>query len=120
MYYAPYLVLLSQLHHQIHIKIVVEDVEIYIDTGSQDGEWCMQTQIFNGDGEIPKNVKECLSSLNLFRLQTHGPYLQLVQEKESVNLVFNCIPMVSFKQFRETIKQFLEFYGLWKEFLVSA
>ena len=109
--------LLSQLKHQIHIKVVCEDVEIFIDTFADGGSWQMQARLFTGHGALPKHVKEILTSMHLFRWQSNGPYLKANREMGTVDLITTITPITSFIEFKKTVKSFLEVYSLWDDFL---
>ncbi|MDN3508348.1 MAG: hypothetical protein P0S94_05455, partial [Simkaniaceae bacterium] len=85
--YPAYLMLLSQLKQQIHIKVVCKDVEIFIDTFADGGMWRLSARVFNGGGILPYHVKEVLSSMHLFRWQSNGPYLSADPKKGTVDLV---------------------------------
>ena len=104
--YAAYLMLLSQVKQQIHIKVVCEDVEIFIDTFADGGCWQMSARVFNGYGVLPAHVREVLSSMHLFRWQTNGPHLKADPSCGTVDLVGPCMPIKTFADFQKNCWKF--------------
>jgi len=117
MYYPAYVVFLSQLYRQIDLKIVVDEVEIFIDTALTNGKWGVSARIFSSQGRIPSSVKECLSGVSSFKWQANGPHLKTDLDRGTVLLVQEIHPLSTYSEFKQFLSQFLEFYRMWKEFL---
>src|SRR5579871_5407460 len=87
MSYDAFLTVMDQLAGQRKARCVVQGSVIFIESKPTEKKWALATRVFNGDGYLPKSVKECISSVGVLRWQEKGASLRLDPDSHSVFLV---------------------------------
>ncbi len=117
MSYDAFLAILTQLAGKKKARVVVQGSVLFIETKSKRDQWTISTKVFDGEGYIPKSVRDCVSSSGVLRWQERGAYLQLDSFTNSVYLVHEIENSKKYVPFRYFVHDFVEVANEWREIL---
>jgi hypothetical protein len=117
MTYDAYLMAITQLSTRRKARVVVQGSVIFIETNPPRKKWHLSTKVFDGDGHLPKGIKECLSSSGILKWQAGGAYLHLDSNDNTVHLINEVDSSSKYIPFKHHIGDFVEIAKEWKEIL---
>ncbi|MES2345841.1 MAG: hypothetical protein V4494_07900 [Chlamydiota bacterium] len=115
--YDSFLAVITQLAGQKKARVVVQGSVIFIETNPKKDCWSVSTRIFSGNGFIPPNVRECISSNGLMKWQERGAYLHMDPLDQSIYLVHEIHSAPKYVPFKYLMNDFVAVANEWREIL---
>lgn len=114
MYYIPYLVVKSQLVDRSRAKLIVEGVEVFIQTSSENKVWTFEAKIGCQYEQLTDFLKDNLMGLNDIKSQFSKALLRAYPEDGFV-LISQKFPEVhGYLEFKNTMELFMTSFDFWK------
>jgi hypothetical protein len=118
MSYQAFLLVMSQLAGQKKARVVVQDHVIFFETSAKKNYLKLYTEIFNGEGYLPRSIRSCLSSYGTLRWQCDEAYIKLDPMTSSIYLIDEVeLEHGKFLPFRDLLSEFSSAASEWKGIL---
>jgi hypothetical protein len=117
MTYDAFLAILTQLAGKKQARVVIQGSVIFIETQNKREQWTLKTKVFDGEGFVPKGVRDFVTSSGVLRWQERGAYLQLDSEASNVYLVHDVESSKKYVPFRYHVNDFVQVANEWKDIL---
>jgi hypothetical protein len=118
MCYKAFLLVMSQLAGKRKARVVIQDRVIFFEASQKENHLILSTSVYSGDGNLPLNVRSCVSSRGVLRFQGNGAHLKLDPPSSSVHLVQEVrMEEGKYIPFRHHLSDFSMVADQWREIL---
>lgn len=115
--HKKFLLIVAQLLSKKGVSIMAFGLDMSVERTERPDRWKLLTLLYQGDGEIPPRIKECVSPNGSFKWQKMGPHLSLDVETQALFLIEEIPAAKEYLPFKELVYHFVQVAAEWEEML---